>query len=608
MNAMDKKPAYSAISLTKLRKLRQIYGASAFLCLLLVFTGCDSNSGSGNIYSTDSATPFAELGSYDAVTNTGTGVGRYLGKSVVLTSLPIPESTCGHGASATSCFIDPDYQKESCVFKGTDREVCKPWQDVEVPAGGTIYYFNQKYDEDDTTITGPVCIFQFNTCRGGLTPSNPGDDCAVAEDEDGIPYPYPDPHDPLDTEKSANYVAAGLPEVVLPLVNSAAGDTWEGYNERGYYPGYRMYWRPSAEDDAGEKNTTDLFIFLNGGGACFVDKTQCTTYPNFDEITGINDPAEEPEDPFRKELYANPVKDWSYGFVPYCDGSLMLGDEQYKSVNEDLVFDYTARIQQGIQNVSAALDVIKKQFEIETNEDGPKRILLAGSSAGGFGTISAVVLVRLLWPDIPIYVMNDSGVGIAKWTEPAWINDRLTEWNGLGEFPIIPDSCPYCDANGNMTELLRWQLDHDPNLYMGSYSSYKDVIIGQGFMGITPDAFMSALVSESARIHEQFPKRFQYFHINGRSHTVLYRPKSLKLPAEEIQGYIPLFPEGGFSEEGIIAGYEEAGVGNTKVIQWLQGMLPAEYVDDEPPLPDFDVWKSLSETFDDDAELPAEEE
>lgn len=606
MDAMDKKPVYMNGSLLRLRYLRLIV-ASVFCCFFISVTGCDSNSGSGDIYSSDTATPFAEVGSVtcadyddaDGYVCSGTGVGRYLGKAVEITSYTLPILPGGSS-------VDPDYQQKSCtheiVYGNPDdpdkvtgiKTVCDSWEDIEIPAGGTVYYFDQKYDPADTTITGPTCIFQYNTCLGDVP-----DEAGVCDDS-GNPYPQS-----TDTDADGTtYADLGLPPVVLSTAmtstpNANAGD-WNEYNELGSFPGFRMYWRPSVSTGVGPlatHNKTDLFIFLNGGGTCYRDETHCTTDTNFGEITGINDPALIPGN----ELYTNPVKDWSYGFVPYCDGALFLGDEQYDNVNTDIdELGYTARIQQGLQNVSAALDVIKTQF-YKANGQEPKRILLGGSSAGGFGTISAVVLVRLLWPDIPIYVMNDSGVGIAKWTHPQWIQDRLLEWAamGVGDDNVIPASCPYCDANGNMTELLRWQLERDPDLHMGSYSSYEDFVIGTAFMGLLPSQFRSALVSETERIHEQFPKRFQYFHVNGRSHTVLYSQDSVKLPNVAVrwiqENLIAWFPSDGLSEEGLVAGYEDAHVGNTTVIQWLQGMLPADYVDGEPPLPDYDIWKSLGQ-------------
>src|SRR5690606_41424075 len=48
----------------------------------------------------------------------------------------------------------------------------------------------------------------------------------------------------------------------------------------------------------------------------------------------------------------------------------------------------------------------------------PRRIVLAGSSGGGYGTILASFLVRYVYPGVPIDVVNDAGAGIAKEGDP----------------------------------------------------------------------------------------------------------------------------------------------------------------------------------------------
>ena len=93
-----------------------------------------------------------------------------------------------------------------------------------------------------------------------------------------------------------------------------------------------------------------------------------------------------PLDLIRTDLPFNPVDGWNVTYLPYCDGSLFAGDAQ---VDEDGDGEVD-RIHAGLQNLSAALDVAKAQWP------DPRRIVLAGSSGGGFGTIPGVVLVREL--------------------------------------------------------------------------------------------------------------------------------------------------------------------------------------------------------------------
>ena len=61
----------------------------------------------------------------------------------------------------------------------------------------------------------------------------------------------------------------------------------------------------------------ELMIFLEGGGACWSDLCAATSSAS----TGI--PGVGPTDPNRTD---NPVMGWSQVYLPYCDGSLHIGD------------------------------------------------------------------------------------------------------------------------------------------------------------------------------------------------------------------------------------------------------------------------------------------
>ena len=95
---------------------------------------------------------------------------------------------------------------------------------------------------------------------------------------------------------------------------------------------------------------------------------------------------------------------------------------------------YVADVDTSRLSPDAALDVGVAAFP------KPKQILLAGSSAGGLGTIYAAGLVRLLYPDAKLFVFNDSGVGVST---PDGVRAKLTrdEW---GTQQLIPASCPEC--------------------------------------------------------------------------------------------------------------------------------------------------------------------
>jgi hypothetical protein len=136
-----------------------------------------------------------------------------------------------------------------------------------------------------------------------------------------------------------------------------------------------------------ETGSEDLVIFLQGGGACWSElclSTETAT-PGI-PIAGVLNP----------DQANNPMKDWNVAYFNYCDGGLHASDRDWGAVDGPL----NNRKQRGLHNLSAGLDVTARTFP------QPRRIVLTGSSGGGFGTIFALPLVRALYPDTPIDVLN----------------------------------------------------------------------------------------------------------------------------------------------------------------------------------------------------------
>jgi len=241
------------------------------------------------------------------------------------------------------------------------------------------------------------------------------------------------------------------------------------------------------------QDSDNLVIYLQGGGSCSsavcsANTTAAAQLP----ASGITSPT----------AMQNPVASWNLVYVPYCDGSLHLGDKDHES-------ESPPRYHRGLRNLSAALDVGVASFP------KPKQILLAGSSAGGLGTIYASVLVRLLYPEATLFVFNDSGVGVST---PDGVRAKLTrdEW---GTEQLIPASCPDCKASPHSTPIIGWNLEHDPGLRVGIFSAYEDTVIADTFLMIGGPAFKQALIDETGKVVMAYPERAKRFYIEGTKHT-----------------------------------------------------------------------------------------
>src|SRR5207302_1776982 len=133
-----------------------------------------------------------------------------------------------------------------------------------------------------------------------------------------------------------------------------------------------------------------VLLYLEGGGACW-DAFTCANglaklTANGAQGTGILDTTNA----------TNPFADWNIVFASYCDGSVFSG-------NNIADYDGTQTYHHGIQNLSAAVSLMLREFP------HPERIVVSGSSAGGYGTYSGYSVTRVAYPDTPILVLDDSG-------------------------------------------------------------------------------------------------------------------------------------------------------------------------------------------------------
>jgi hypothetical protein len=216
-------------------------------------------------------------------------------------------------------------------------------------------------------------------------------------------------------------------------------------------------------------------------------------------------------------------------FVSYCDGSVFSGDNVILAADGSI-----ERRHRGLANLSAGLDVARLRHP------SPRRIVLAGSSAGGYGTILGTALVRLAYPDTPLYVVNDAGLGLTNPEDPSIVDAAADEWKAL---QFLPASCDDCMENGQFTGIVDWGLTHDPSLRVGYFSSYQDGVIGGIFLGMEGEEFEALLREETGKLHASHPDRFQRFFVKGSGHTA------------------------------ILAGYYDASVDGQTLLEWVQAML-----------------------------------
>ena len=287
--------------------------------------------------------------------------------------------------------------------------------------------------------------------------------------------------------------------VFAPMATELMADGVTTYTFDGSSNGPQCFTGNPFRMSTRDGSRSELMIFLQGGGACGEDNCNALEEaPAGIPALGILNPA----DP------TNPTADFNVGYLPYCDGTLFMGDRDTDSTGDGL----NDRQFRGVQNLSASLDVIAGAYP------SPSRILLIGNSAGGFGTHSAISLVRRLYPQTPIDQINDSGIGItAPGTQQA-LNDY---WNA-GDF--FPASCPSClGQDGTLTEYHAYQMTADMNLRVGMMSTLQDAVVTTERGNVTPEFFEAELLEAMETLRTNFPDRFRSFIAAGDGHTFVLR-------------------------------------------------------------------------------------
>ncbi|CAG0933692.1 hypothetical protein TFLX_03177 [Thermoflexales bacterium] len=245
------------------------------------------------------------------------------------------------------------------------------------------------------------------------------------------------------------------------------------------------------------KESNKTVFWLEGGGACWPGQENCTK-----SLSLRPDMADYG---LASQDVRNPLRDWNFVYVPYCDGSIHMGDH-------DADYDGDGQVDhhhQGLRTTSAAVALMKDLFPQS------EKILIAGCSAGGYGTLMAAPITRLQFPEAQLYVVNEGGPGLYN---PARQDDFqliLDTWN---LDPYLPADCPQCREQ--LIQLYPWLLARDPQLKVGMFSSYQDSVIGQAYLGMTPTAFRRLLVETTDKIHAEFSDTFKRYFIKGTAHCV----------------------------------------------------------------------------------------
>tara|TARA_B100000073_G_scaffold177819_1_gene147222 strand:- start:927 stop:2210 length:1284 start_codon:yes stop_codon:yes gene_type:complete len=206
-----------------------------------------------------------------------------------------------------------------------------------------------------------------------------------------------------------------------------------GGGEKTVYPSCSLPALPGPEGLAPnpfsfyfEQGESDnLLIYFNGGGACW-DSATClaSMQLEFDDNpmsrATYNPSAVIENTPFIsggifEDTQENPFQTWSKVFIPYCTGDLHLGSKDTQYVDElgivtGLPGAEVTLKHRGHDNALVVMQWIKEKLN---NDDfSPNKVLLSGSSAGGYGATFNFPYFQSLFGRTKVALFADASLGV----------------------------------------------------------------------------------------------------------------------------------------------------------------------------------------------------
>ncbi len=277
------------------------------------------------------------------------------------------------------------------------------------------------------------------------------------------------------------------------------------------------------------KKSSRVVIYLEGGGACW-DELTCYTlktasnidvgYTELNFMAESQNPAYLAQDGgfFDRNAADNPLKDYSYIYVPYCTGDIHAGDNT-------VTYGTHPTKHVGFANMTAYLERIVPTFP------GADRVILAGSSAGGFGAAYNWWQTQQAFGKTRVDLIDDSGTLMpADIPAHAYEPEQRQSWNLAA---TLPAGCTGC-AN-NLDALLGFYVQQFPD-HRAALLSYTQDTVLPAYFGITSAQFQMGLTELTATYFD--PNQNMRYFINGGMGHVLWFSPTLSTNGVTVQQFI----------------------------------------------------------------------
>lgn len=273
-----------------------------------------------------------------------------------------------------------------------------------------------------------------------------------------------------------------------------------------------------------------LLIYLQEGGACW-DYTTCYLLKTAVNFTGYG-PTQfatdatdtgylaQPGGFFDRSAAANPLKDYSYVFVPYCTGDTHSGSNVTSLNGKTSHFV-------GFRNMTAYLERLAVTFP------GVDRIVLAGSSAGGFGATLNWWQTAQAFPGVRVDMIDDSGAIMPNDVLPSPDTEQAAQRAAWNLAATTPPGCTGCATA--FDAIYSFDSSTFPNS-RGALLSYQQDSVLPLFYGITTQKFTQGLTETETQFFDP-SANLRYFNASGSGHVLWFSP-SLSTNGTTVQQFV----------------------------------------------------------------------
>jgi Pectinacetylesterase len=304
----------------------------------------------------------------------------------------------------------------------------------------------------------------------------------------------------------------------------------------GYVPGApitatagQWTWVPFPDSTCGNGSPTGIgvnlsttgtraLIYLEGGGACWSSES-CyglgtaanftTGYSQADFQADSTDPAllAAPGSFFDRTAADNPFKDYSFVYVPYCTGDIFAGNAVATLGTNTAHFS-------GYTNFTSFLDRVVPTFSTAD------RIILAGSSAGGYGALINWDQTQKAFGSVRVDLIDDSGTFMPPDIASGGSGNIALAISVWDLASIVPSDCTTCISDPTTL----W------GYYAQKYSDHRAALLSYTLDTTLPTYYGISTTQFATGLGELLTSEFtpnpslHAFVDNGMGHVLFFSP------------------------------------------------------------------------------------